>query len=207
MRRRPSHSREGGDDDIDTGELSDRGAGFASRRPSDCALDRSWSGAAHRDEFLEAVKTAMVEESATLADARRRRARAGEQRLHFPGGLGVVASDAHRVTDKMFARAARALASTVLESDFAIGSMYPTLQRIREVSAKIATAVAEVAYEEGRAGVERPADIRDRVRASMCIRSTRATCDAAQRPIYRPPRSRRARAIRVERLAQGSEMC
>jgi len=68
----------------------------------------------------------------------------------FPGiGLGVVASKATRVTDGMFLAAAKTLAGSVLESELARGSIYPSLSRIRMVSEAIAQAVAGVAYAEG----------------------------------------------------------
>ena len=76
-------------------------------------------------------------------------------------GLGVVASEARRITDKMFARAARALASTVLDSDLEVGRVYPTMRRIREVSSVIARAVADVAFDDGwQACRDRPTRLR-----------------------------------------------
>jgi len=78
----------------------------------------------------------------------------------FPGvGLGVVASEARHVTDRMFAAAARTLASLVLPQDLELGRIYPSLTRIREVSAAIGTAVAQIAFEDKLAQVPRPADV------------------------------------------------
>ncbi len=78
----------------------------------------------------------------------------------FPGvGLGVISCDASRVTDEMFFAAALALAKEVSDSDLAIGRIFPSLSRIREVSASIATAVAEVAYRDGLAMAPKPADL------------------------------------------------
>jgi malate dehydrogenase (oxaloacetate-decarboxylating)(NADP+) len=78
----------------------------------------------------------------------------------FPGvGLGVVASRARRVTDGMFLAAAQSLASQVTESDLARGRVYPSLSRIREVSALIARDVAKIAYAQQLADREAPADI------------------------------------------------
>jgi malate dehydrogenase (oxaloacetate-decarboxylating)(NADP+) len=92
----------------------------------------------------------------------------GNNAYVFPGvGLGVVAVRARRVSDRMFAAAARALAALVLPEDLAVGRIYPSLARIREVSADIATAVAVVAYEEGLAGLPQPADVAALVKAEM----------------------------------------
>jgi malate dehydrogenase (oxaloacetate-decarboxylating)(NADP+) len=92
----------------------------------------------------------------------------GNNAYVFPGiGLGVVASEAKRVTNRMFAQAAKALASQVLKSDLEMGRIYPSLTRIREVSAHIGAAVAEVAFEDGLAGVERPAQVLDLVKSMM----------------------------------------
>lgn len=78
----------------------------------------------------------------------------------FPGvGLGVVASGSTRVTDEMFAVAARTLAKLVTQDDLAMGRIYPALTMIRTVSQHIGAAVAEVAYANGLATVERPADL------------------------------------------------
>jgi malate dehydrogenase (oxaloacetate-decarboxylating)(NADP+) len=94
--------------------------------------------------------------------------RQGNNSYIFPGvGLGVIVSKARRVTDDMFMAAARTLAGLVDESDLAQGSLYPALSRIREVSAAIATAVAESAYAGGLAGKPRPADVLADVRSQM----------------------------------------
>jgi malate dehydrogenase (oxaloacetate-decarboxylating)(NADP+) len=94
--------------------------------------------------------------------------RQGNNSYIFPGvGLGVIVSKARRVTDDMFMAAARTLAGLVDESDLAQGSLYPALSRIREVSAAIATAVAESAYAGGLAGKLRPADVLADVKSQM----------------------------------------
>lgn len=85
----------------------------------------------------------------------------GNNAYIFPGvGLGVIASRSKHVTDEMFMAASRVLAEQVSDDDFERGSIYPPLSHIREVSAKIAVAVAEVVYEQGLAGVPRPDDMR-----------------------------------------------
>ncbi|MGB9601163.1 MAG: NAD-dependent malic enzyme [Limisphaerales bacterium] len=90
----------------------------------------------------------------------------GNNAYIFPGvGLGVVACRAKRVTDAMFFRAAKTLASLVSESDLEMGRVYPSLKSIREVSAKIAESVVEVAYQERLAGVKKVSDISQLVKS------------------------------------------
>ncbi|MEZ4663683.1 MAG: malic enzyme-like NAD(P)-binding protein [Caldilineaceae bacterium] len=69
----------------------------------------------------------------------------GNNAYIFPGvGLGVIAAGGRSVTDEMFFVAAQTLAQQVTAQDLALGRVYPSLSRIREVSAHIAAAVAEV---------------------------------------------------------------
>ncbi len=94
----------------------------------------------------------------------------GNNAYVFPGvGLGVVACEAKRVTDRMFAEAAKTLAAQVLESDLDMGRIYPSLKRIQEVSSVIGTAVAEVAFRDGLAGVEKPANVLELVKSHMWV--------------------------------------
>ena len=94
--------------------------------------------------------------------------RQGNNSYIFPGvGLGVIASGAERVTDEMFMSAANTLALLVSESDLDQGSLYPSLPRIREVSAHIAAEVAQVAYKRGLATGEAPVDVLAHVRSHM----------------------------------------
>jgi malate dehydrogenase (oxaloacetate-decarboxylating)(NADP+) len=86
----------------------------------------------------------------------------------FPGvGLGIVACGLRRVTDEMFLAAAESLAAMVTPADLEQGSLYPPLASIREVSAHIAAAVAEVGYRRDLASVPRPADLLAFVRSRM----------------------------------------
>jgi malate dehydrogenase (oxaloacetate-decarboxylating)(NADP+) len=78
----------------------------------------------------------------------------------FPGvGLGVIASGARQVTEEMFFVAAKTLAHQVSADDLAEGRVFPPLASIREVSAVIAAAVAEVAYRRDLATQPQPEDI------------------------------------------------
>jgi malate dehydrogenase (oxaloacetate-decarboxylating)(NADP+) len=63
--------------------------------------------------------------------------------------------------------AARKLADLVTEDDLAQGRIFPSLTRIREVSAVIATAVAEVAFKRSLTTMNRPADLAAHIKAQM----------------------------------------
>src|SRR5437763_11844430 len=86
--------------------------------------------------------------------------RQGNNSYIFPAvGLGATAIGSRLVTDEMFMAAAHTLAYLVTPEDIGQGSLYPALPRIREVSAHIAVAVAEVAYKRGLATMPRPNDM------------------------------------------------
>jgi len=94
--------------------------------------------------------------------------RQGNNSYIFPGvGLGAIVSRARHITDDMFMAAAHTLAHLVTESDLEQGSLYPALPRIREVSAHIATAVADTAYKNNLAGKPKPQDIMADVESQM----------------------------------------
>ena len=81
----------------------------------------------------------------------------GNNAYIFPGvGLGIVATQATKVTDEHMYIAAKALAAQVTETDTAQGTLYPPLSNIREVSAHIAAAIAEDCFKNGFATVPRP---------------------------------------------------
>ena len=94
--------------------------------------------------------------------------RQGNNSYIFPGvGLGAIASGTQLVTDEMFMAAARTLAEMVSETDLKQGSLYPALPQIREVSARIAAAVAAVAYQRGLASGPAPNDLAALVQSQM----------------------------------------
>jgi malate dehydrogenase (oxaloacetate-decarboxylating)(NADP+) len=79
-------------------------------------------------------------------------------------GLGAVAIRAQRVTDEMFLAAAKALAEQVTQAALEQGSLYPPLAQVRDVSVQLAVAVAEVAFRQGHAGIERPVSLVEHIR-------------------------------------------
>ena len=92
----------------------------------------------------------------------------GNNAYIFPGvGLGVIASGATRVTDNMFAAAAATLADMVSENDLKQGLIYPPLAKIREVSARIAVAVAKEAITSGLSTGHIPPDLDMHIRSQM----------------------------------------
>src|SRR5829696_1394001 len=94
--------------------------------------------------------------------------RQGNNSYIFPGvGLGAIASGTSRITEEMFMSAAHALAELVSSADLEQGSLYPALPRIREVSERIAAAVARIAHENGLAAGPLPADMLGHVRSHM----------------------------------------
>ena len=85
----------------------------------------------------------------------------------FPGvGLGSVVSETTRVPDRFFTIAAEMLAQCVNDEELAAGKLFPALTRLREVSERIAVAIASESKRTGtaRAGLE---NVEAAVRAEM----------------------------------------
>jgi malate dehydrogenase (oxaloacetate-decarboxylating)(NADP+) len=92
----------------------------------------------------------------------------GNNAYIFPGvGLGVVCTGSRRVTDAMFIKAARALASLIRDNELAEGRVYPALNRIHEVSHTIAVAVAEEVFQQKLNSCSRPADLPGYIHSQM----------------------------------------
>jgi malic enzyme len=74
----------------------------------------------------------------------------GNNALIFPGiGLGSLVAGARVVSDGMFRAAAKALADSVTDEEIARGQLYPAIDRLREVTQKVAVAVVRQAVKEG----------------------------------------------------------
>ena len=92
----------------------------------------------------------------------------GNNMFIFPGiGLGAVLCGAKKVTDGMFYIAANTLSHMVTEEELNFGTVYPDLEKIRQISLAIATAVCRLAYDEGLARFPEPDDLRTYVRDRM----------------------------------------
>jgi malate dehydrogenase (oxaloacetate-decarboxylating) len=86
----------------------------------------------------------------------------------FPGvGLGVVASGARLVTNRMFVAAARALSACSPARSGSGQALYPPLEEVRTVSQRVALAVAAAAADEGLAEPLAPPDLDARIREIM----------------------------------------
>ena len=86
----------------------------------------------------------------------------------FPGiGLGVLYSEACRVSDRMFQEAARVVAQCVTQEDLNKGQIYPDIESIRDVSALIAAAVTKVAVEDGLSDISLADDLLEDIQRKM----------------------------------------
>ncbi len=94
--------------------------------------------------------------------------RQGNNSYVFPAiGMGCIYVRAKGVPSGVFLAAAKSLAGLVSEEDLDKGALYPPLSEIRELSVSIAADVAEYCFEHGLAQIERPADLKEAVRAAM----------------------------------------
>jgi len=92
----------------------------------------------------------------------------GNNAYIFPGiGLGVLSCGAKIVLDEMFLAAAKTLSKEVTPKDLGAGRIYPPLTKIRIISAKIAQAVAEIAYKRGIAAKSKPINILHKIKSNM----------------------------------------
>jgi malate dehydrogenase (oxaloacetate-decarboxylating) len=83
-------------------------------------------------------------------DGRRVQIGQGNNVFIFPGlGLGTLLSGATEITDGMIVAAARALADAVRDKELATGLLFPSVSRLREVTAQVTSAVIKRADVDG----------------------------------------------------------
>jgi len=92
----------------------------------------------------------------------------GNNAYIFPGmALGVIATQCINIPDSMFITAAKALAGMVTDDMIKSGTLFPSLNRIRECSKIIAVAVGNEAYEKGLATAIQPKNMLDLIESVM----------------------------------------
>ena len=131
------------------GRLNEQPIIFALSNPtskSECTAEQAYGWTNGRAIFASGSPFDPV----TMPDGRTLVPGQGNNSYIFPGvGMGLSIVSANRVTDSMFLAAAKALSEQVTREDLALGRVYPPLTKIREVSAHIAAAVAQIAVNEG----------------------------------------------------------
>lgn len=147
-------------------DLNQRPIVFALSNPTskaECTAEQAYNGTDGRALFASGSPFLPLQYSGRTMVPRQ-----GNNSYIFPGvGLGAIACGATRITDEMFLAAAQTLAKHVTPADLDQGSLFPPLANTREVSAHIAVAVAEVAFERGLASKSRPEDMLSLVKAHV----------------------------------------
>ena len=147
-------------------ELNERPAVFALSNPTsraECTAEQAYEWSKGKAIFTSGSPfDAISYEGKTLKPGQ------GNNAYIFPGvGLGAIACEATHITDEMFLASARSLAELVSEKDLSTSTLYPPLKDIRNASLEIAVALAEKAYDQGVAQLERPADLKQHISEMM----------------------------------------
>jgi malate dehydrogenase (decarboxylating) len=84
-------------------------------------------------------------------DGRAMKANQGNNFYVFPGlGLGAVLSKSRVISDGMLQAAALAIPNMLTSAQYESGTIFPSIDRIRDISAYVAVKVIEAAAREGR---------------------------------------------------------
>ena len=79
----------------------------------------------------------------------------------------MYATEAARVTDEMFLKAAESLAARTTDAELSVGLIYPPIDRIHQSAVEVAVEVAEHIFARGLARVERPRDVSAWIRSKV----------------------------------------
>jgi malate dehydrogenase (oxaloacetate-decarboxylating)(NADP+) len=86
----------------------------------------------------------------------------------FPAvGMAIYATQARRVTEEMFLKAAQSVAEQVTQADLEMGLIYPPQSAILKASLHVAERVADLIFERGLARVDRPANLEAFIQSSV----------------------------------------
>jgi malate dehydrogenase (oxaloacetate-decarboxylating)(NADP+) len=148
------------------GRISERPVVFPYSNPtsrSECTAEQAWQWTDGRAIFAAGSPFPPYEHGGrTLIPGQ------GNNVYIYPAvGLAVFATEAKRVTDAMFLRAAESLAARVTETELSVGLIYPPISRIHESAVAVAVDVARLIFDAGLARVPRPADIGPWLRARV----------------------------------------
>jgi malate dehydrogenase (oxaloacetate-decarboxylating) len=106
--------------------------------------------------------------AAVEVDGRRHEIGQANNVFVFPGlGLGAIVAEARAMPDRLFLVAARTLAGEVGDERLAAGSLYPAVERLRDVTRAIAVAVASAARDDGLAALDPSANLEHEVDDAM----------------------------------------
>ncbi len=93
----------------------------------------------------------------------------GNNSYIFPGiGLAIVTCAIRHIPDELFYLAAKTLSEQVTDDDLSVGLVYPPIEKIRDVSRKIAVTLAKYAYEKNLAALyPKPKDLEEFIHAKQ----------------------------------------
>lgn len=93
----------------------------------------------------------------------------GNNSYIFPGvGLAIVTCLIRHIPDELFYLTAKTLSEQVTTDDLSVGLVYPPIEKIRDVSRKIAVALGEYAYEKDLAALyPKPKDLDKFIKAQQ----------------------------------------
>jgi malate dehydrogenase (oxaloacetate-decarboxylating)(NADP+) len=147
-------------------ELNDRPAIFALSNPTsraECTAEQAYDWSEGRAIFSSGSPfKEVVYKDNVLKPGQ------GNNAYIFPGiGLGAIISESSIIHEDMFLAASKTLANMVSEEDLSTATIYPPLNKIREVSLEIATSVVEIAIDNGLSSLNKNDDIKEKIESYM----------------------------------------